>query len=365
MDFTLTLPAWLRLDLPRRQPSLLGIDIGSTAIRLIELARDGKPGAHGYRVESCALESLPASQHREVKDADHVSIGEAIRKAVARSGSRTKVAAVAIPASATITKVIPLGAGLTDSELEARIEIDADQYIPYPQDEVNLDFTVLGPSVTPGEVDVLLAATRREIVDYYLAALEYAGLKAAIVDVEPYALENASILCLGAAQIEDCTTAITDIGATATRILILRGERMIYSREQGFAATQLIEEVRQRYGLEVDVAWRRIIGGDLPEDFGAEVLVPFQEAMAQQIGRALQFFTSSTLSQPPDQILLAGGVAALAGFEEVIAQRLRTRTYTANPFRAMSLGPRVDAQLITRHAPGFAVAIGLALRRFD
>lgn len=360
----LRLPAWLRFDLPRRQPALLGIDIGSTAIRLIELARDGRYGAHGYRVESCALESLPRFQHREVKDADHVSIGEAIRKAVARSGSRTKVAAVAIPASATITKVVSLEAGLTDSELEARIEIDADQYIPYPLDEVNLDFTVLGPSVTTEEVDVLLAATRREIVDYYLAALEYAGLKASIVDVEPYALENASILCLGA-QREGCTTAIADIGATATRILIVRGDRMIYSREQAFASTQLIEEVRRRYHLEVDVAWRRIIGGDLPEDFGGEVLLPFQEAMAQQIGRALQFFTSSTLSQPPDQILLAGGVAALAGFEEVITRRLRTRTYIANPFRAMSLGPRVDAQLLARHAPGFAVAIGLALRRFD
>ncbi|MBP8283636.1 MAG: type IV pilus assembly protein PilM, partial [Chromatiaceae bacterium] len=275
-----------------------------------------------------------------------------------------KAAAVAMPGAAAITKVITLPAGLADEEMENQITMDADQYIPYPLEEVDIDFTVLGPAVTPGEVDVLLAAARHEIAINLIIALEIAGLKASIIDVEPYALENACILALGA-QGQGQTIAIADIGADAMRIQVMRQGRTLFTREQGFAASQLFEEVQHRYDLTPEEARRRVIEMDLPASFASEVRDPFAAALAQQIGRALQFFYSSTAARSADQILLAGGVAGLPGLDQVIGASLGITAYVANPFIHMTLGPKVGAQMIQRQGPALAVAVGLALRRFD
>jgi type IV pilus assembly protein PilM len=352
------------LGLGRTQAPLLGIDIGSTAVKLVELSRTRPASTPTYRVESCALEPLPPTALVDKKIDDIQAIGEAIRRAVARSGTKARAAAVAVPSSATITKVISMTAGLKDTEMEGLIQLDADQYIPYPLDEVNLDFTVLGPAVTQGEVDVLLVATRHEVVDNLLAALDIAGLQAEVVDVEPYALENGAILAMGA-QAKDSTIAITDIGAKATRIQIVRNGRGLFNREQGFAAAQLLEEIQHRYGFSDDEARRRIEGGEYPENFTAEVCSPYIEVLTQQIGRALQFFYSSTNSTPADQILLTGGVAALPGMEQEVSARLGILAYVANPFFHMTLGPRVPARLIQRYGPALVLAVGLALRGFD
>ncbi|MFZ1538716.1 MAG: type IV pilus assembly protein PilM [Chromatiaceae bacterium] len=352
------------LGFGRKKAPLLGLDIGSTAVKLIELSQAGAGSAHTYQVESCALEPLPPGAIAERRIADPQRVGEAIRKAVARSGTRTKAAAVAMSGSAAITKVITLPDVLTEEEMENQIQIDADQYIPYPLDEVDIDFTVLGPAATSGEMDVLLAAARHEIAINLIYALEVAGLKTHIIDVEPYALENACILALGA-QGEGQTIAIADIGANAMRIQVIRKGRTLFSREQGFAAAQLFEEVQHRYDLTPEEARRCVIEDDLPENFATEVRDPFAAALAQQIGRALQFFYSSTSSKPPDQILLAGGVAGLPGLDRVVGTSLRVMTYVANPFVHMTLGPKVGAPLIQRQGPALAVAVGLALRAFD
>ncbi len=291
-------------------------------------------------------------------------MGEAIRKAVARSGTRAKAAAVAVPGAAAITKIITLPVGLSDEEMENQIKMDADQYIPYPLDEVDLDFTLLGPAVTTGEVDILLAAARHEIAINLIIALEIAGLETSIIDVEPYALENACILALGA-QGEGQTSAIADIGANAMRIQVMRQGRTLFTREQGFAAAQLFEEVEHRYDLTPEEARRRVIEKDLPESFASEVRDPFSAALAQQIGRALQFYYSSTASRSADQILLAGGVAGLPGLDQVIGESLMIPVHVANPFVHMTLGPKVGTQLIHRQGPALALAVGLALRGFD
>jgi type IV pilus assembly protein PilM len=352
------------LGFGRKKAPLLGVDIGSTAVKLIELSQAGAGSAHTYQVESCALEPLPPDAITERKIADPQLVGEAIRKAVARSGTRAKAAAVAMPGAAAITKVITLPAGLADEEMENQITMDADQYIPYPLEEVDIDFTLLGPAVNPGEVDVLLAAARHEIAINLIIALEIAGLKASIIDVEPYALENACILALGA-QGQGQTIAIADIGADAMRIQVMRQGRTLFTREQGFAASQLFEEVQHRYDLTPEEARRRVIEMDLPASFASEVRDPFAAALAQQIGRALQFFYSSTAARSADQILLAGGVAGLPGLDQVIGASLGITAYVANPFIHMTLGPKVGAQMIQRQGPALAVAVGLALRRFD
>lgn len=352
------------LGLGRGQAPLLGIDIGSTAVKLVELSQAGKAAHHTYRVESWAVELMPPGALAERKIADPEVVSQVIRKALTRSGSRAKRCAVAIPGSAVITKIINLSANLKDAEMESLIQLDADQYIPYPLGEVDLDFTVLGPSAIPGDVDVLLAAARNEVVDGLVTVMDQVGIDTAVIDVEPYALGNASILTMGA-QVEGQTLVIADIGAVTTRVQVVRGERIVFTRDLAFAGAQLIEEICQHYRLVPEEARRQLDTGTLPPDFSPKIGRPFAEALAQQIGRALQFSQSAISSHPANQIILVGGVAGLPGLEQMIGQRLGIMAYVANPFLHMNLAPQIVSAELTRHAPALALATGLALRRFD
>lgn len=348
----------------RKAPRVVGLDISSTAVKLLELSR---PGTR-YRVEAYAVEPLPVNSVVEKNITDVEAVGEAIKRAVKRSGTRTKYAAVAVAGSAVITKVIAMPAALTEDEMEGQIELEADQYIPYPLEEVNLDFQVLGESERDTDrVDVLLAASRSENVDVRVAASELGGLTAKIVDVEAYAMENAYSLIadqmpdLG----EDKTIAIADIGATMTTLNVLHDRKIIYTREQVFGGKQLTEEIQRRYGLSYEEAGMAKRQGGLPDNYVPEVLEPFKEAMAQQISRSLQFFFSSSQYSNVDQIVLAGGSASIPGVDELISSKLGTPTIVANPFTNMALAPRIRAQTLGNDAPALMIACGLALRSFD
>lgn len=354
--------------LRRKSNALLGIDISSTAIKLIELSQSVGSTAALFRVETFAIEPLPNNAVVEKKIADADAVGQCIQKAVLRSGTKTKRAAVAVSGSAVITKVISMSGALSDAEMETQIQLEADQYIPYPLEEVNIDFDVLGPSqASPDMVDVLLAASRRENVDDRVNALEIAGLMAAVVDVEAYAMENACTLIIGGRGEErnEQTVAIADVGASTTTLHVLHDGQVVYTREQNFGGQQLTDEVQRRYGLPRDQATQKILDGDVAENYDTEVLGPFKEALAQQIGRALQFFYSGTTFSRVDQIILAGGAASIRKIDELVEERLGLPTMVANPFAHMSLSPRIKAQELMREAPGLMVAVGLALRGFD
>jgi type IV pilus assembly protein PilM len=351
-----------------KSKALLGIDISSTAIKLIELSQNVGSATALFRVETFAIEPLPNNAVVEKKIADADAVGQCILKAVQRAGTKTKRAAVAVSGSAVITKVITMSAALSDSEMESQIQLEADQYIPYPLEEVNIDFDVLGPSqASPDMVDVLLAASRRENVDDRVSALEIAGLTAAIVDVEAYAVENACALIMrghGEGRAEQ-TVAVADVGASTTTLHVLHEGQVVYTREQNFGGQQLTDEVQRRYGLPRDQAVQKILDGDVAENYDMEVLGPFKEALAQQIARALQFFYSGTTFSRVDQVILAGGAAGIRKIDELVEERLGLPTLVANPFTQMSLSPRVKAQELMREAPGLMVAVGLALRGFD
>jgi type IV pilus assembly protein PilM len=352
----------------RKNNPLLGIDISSTAIKLIELSRSVGATSTLYRVEHSAIEPLPLNAVVEKKIADPDAVGQCIRKALTRAGTKTKRAAIAVAGSAVITKVISMPASLSDAEMENQIQLEADQYIPYPLEEVNLDFDVIGPSPnSPEMVDVVLAASRRENVDDRVAALELAGLTAKVVDIEAYAMENACSLLLSAdsAQNNEQTVAVVDIGAATTTLHILHKNQIVYTREQNFGGQQLKEEVQRRYGLSREEAIQKILEGDVAETYEVDVLIPFKEALAQQIGRALQFFYSGTTFNRVDRLLLAGGPASLFKIDALVEDRLKLPTIVANPFSQMSLSPSIKSQELMREAPGMMVAVGLALRGFD
>ncbi len=348
----------------QKKPALIGLDISSTSVKLLELSLSGK----GYRVDAFAAEPLPPNSVVEKNIADVEAVGEAIRRVAKRSGSRTKNVCVAVAGSSVITKVITMPASLSEEEMESQIELEADQYIPYALDEVNLDFEILGTSDdNPDTVDVLLAASRSENVDSRVAAVELGGLTAKVVDIEAYTLENAFGLI--SSQVpggtDGKTIAIIDIGATMTTLSVLHDEKIIYTRDQVFGGKQLTEEIQRRYGLSYEEAGMAKRQGGLPDNYIPEVLDPFKDAMAQQVSRSLQFFFSSSQHNSVSHIVLAGGSASIPGADELIEERVGTSTSVANPFTNMSLASKVKAQALSNDAPSLMIACGLALRSFD
>ena len=346
-----------------KNPPLAGLDISSTAVKLLELSDTGK----GYRVESYAVEPLPPNCVVEKTINDSEAVGEAIRRAVKRSGTRAKQAAVAVSGSSVITKVITMPANLSEQELEAQIELEADQYIPYPLDEVYKDYEVLGPSPSnPDTIDVLLAASRSENVEMRVAAVEAGGLECRIVDIEAYALENAFRLLTDQVpeQGVEKTVAIADIGATMTTLSVLHDGKVIYTRDQAFGGKQLTEEIMRRYSLSYEEAGMAKRQGGLPDNYEPEVLQPFREAMAQQVNRSLQFFFSSSQYDRVDTLILAGGSASIPQADRVIAEHTGIDTVIANPFTSMPLASRIKPQALRNDAPAMLIACGLALRAF-
>ena len=348
----------------RKTAPVIGLDISSTAAKMLELSKHG----NRYRVESYSVEPLPPNSVVEKNITDVEAVGDAVRRAVKRSGTKNKACAVAVAGSAVITKVIPMQADLSDDEMASQIELEADQYIPYALDEVNLDFEVVGPSETdPDRVDVLLAASRSENVDVRVAAAELGGLTAKVVDVEAFALENAFGLLAREMPGEGLgqTIALVDIGATMTTLSVLNDLKIIYTREQVFGGKQLTEEIQRRYGLTYEEAGLAKRQGGLPDNYGPEVLEPYKESMAQQVNRALQFFYSSSQYGQVDRIVLAGGCASIEGADEIIAEKTGAEVAIANPFVDMALSPKVRAQVLSNDAPSLMIACGLAMRELS
>lgn len=343
---------------------LLGLDISSTSVKLLELSRNNGR----YRVEAYAVEPLPPNAVVEKNISDVEGVGEAIKRVIGRSKASARQAAVAVAGSAVITKTIEMDASLNDDEMENQITVEADQYIPYPLDEVAIDFEVQGLSErNPEQVEVLLAACRRENVEMRQAALELGGLKPAVVDIEAHAMKRAFELIkpqLGSNP-EDLVVAIIDIGATMTTLSVLANDRSIYTREQLFGGKQLTEEIQRRYSLSFEEAGLAKKQGGLPDDYEEEVLQPFKEAVLQQVTRSLQFFFSSSQYDDVDYIVLAGGTASIEGLADMIESKLGTPTLIANPFVDMSLAGKVDANALANDAPAMMIACGLAMRSFD
>ena len=306
------------LGIGKTKRSLLGLDITTSSVKLIEIGMSGGQ----FRVESYAAEPTPVNSVNEKAVVDAAAVGEAIRRAVRRSGAKSKEVAIAISGDAAITKIIQMPHILTDGELEGQVELQADQYIPFPMEEVSYDFEVIGPSdKDPEMMDVLLVATRTENVEQRQAAVEAAGLVARVVDVEAFALENACQLMTH--QMPDAgmdrNIAVVDFGASTTTFSVLKDLKVVYTRDFAFGGQQLTEEIMRTYGLSLEDAGRAKKEGGLPSNYQPEVLDAFIDDMTQQVSRSLQFFLASGGGrEQPEQIIICGGCANIAGVSDVI-----------------------------------------------
>ena len=343
---------------------VVGLDISSSSVKAMEFSQT----KNGYRVDHYGVEPLPSNAVTEKVISDVDAVGESIRHVMKKSGSKAKNCCLAVAGSAVITKVITMPSNLSEEDLEGQIQLEADQYIPYALEEVNLDFDVLGPTdENPETIDVLLAASRSENVDMRVAAAEAAGLTPIVVDVEAYSIENVFPILTEtvADRGRDKTVAILDIGATMTSLNVLDDHKMVYTREQPFGGKQLTEEIMHQYGLTFEEAGLAKKEGGLPENYVSDLLEPFKNTAAQQANRFLQFYYSASQHVTVDHLLLAGGCAAIPGLDEKIANETGIQTTIANPFSHLSLGSKINPQALGSDAPSMLIACGLALRAFD
>ncbi|MDI6750239.1 MAG: pilus assembly protein PilM [Pseudomonadota bacterium] len=345
--------------------SLVGLNIGSAAVKMVELSA-GR--GEGYQLECYAIEPLPEGAVSDGNIANHDAVTGAIARCWKRLDTATRYVAMALPTAAVITKKIILPANLRESAMEVQVESEANQYIPFTLDEVNLDFQVIGPTANdPDEVEVLIAASRKEGVEDRVAVAEAAGLKPVVMDVESYAMLRAfELVCEQfAGGTPETLFALVDIGASAMKVTMMRGDQQVYTREQAFGGNQLTQDIVRAYGMSFDEAEVLKRTGPMPENFASEILQPFLDALALEVSRAIQFFFTSTQYSEVHHIVLMGGGALLPGVAPVVAERTQIDTVLANPFAEMTLSSKVRSKQLVQDAPALMVACGLALRRFD
>lgn len=358
----------MEIDLSILNPkarSLVGLDISSSAVKMVELSGSR---AGGMQLESYAIEPLPEGAVVDGNVSNLDSVAEVVERCWKRLSTSTKYVAMAVPTAAVITKKIILPANLRETEMEIQVESEANQYIPFALEEVNLDFQVVGPSPSgPEEVEVLIAASRKEGVEDRVACAESVKLKPVVMDVEAYAALAAFDLVREqfAGHGAETITALVDVGANAMKVVMLKDDQQVFTREQAFGGNQLTQDMMRAYGMSHDEAENLKRTGPMPDNYESEILAPFLDNLALEISRALQFFFTSTQFGEVHHIVLMGGGALLTGIAEVVAERTQVDTVTANPFAQMSLSSRVRPKQIQIDAPSLMVACGLALRRFD
>ncbi|MCW5604507.1 MAG: pilus assembly protein PilM [Burkholderiales bacterium] len=348
-----------------KAPSLIGVDISSSAVKMVEIAEASKGM---YRVERYAVEPLPKDSVVDGNINNLDAVSDALKRCHKRLGSNIKNLALALPNAAVISKKILVPAGQPEEDLELQVETEANQYIPFSLDEVNLDFQVLGPSPnSPEDVEVIIAASRKDKIEDRVAAAEAAGLKAVVMDVDIFASQTAFELLESQFPDNgrDQNIAIVDVGATMMNVNVLRNGQSIYMREQPFGGSQLTTEIQNKFGLSAEEAEAAKRAGGLPDNYETEVLQPFLDMLGLEVARALQFFFTSTQFNQVHHIVLSGGCAAIPGIEEAVTKRAQIESMVANPFANMAISSKIRPKSLTQDAPSLMVACGLAMRRFD
>lgn len=344
---------------------ILGIDLGSSAIKIIELGKKNDR----YSIENFAIEYLQVGDIVEKNIRNKDAVSKALEKAIIKSKSSSRLACISIPSAAVISKIIQLDKNLSDKDIFSEISVEADRYIPYELEEVNLDFEIIGPStVSDRLMDVLLVVSKKENLNARLSILESVGIKAKIVDTEALSLErvfNKLIAKELPSQGKGQLIALLDIGATNTSLNVFDNLRSVYNKDQSFGGQQLIDEIQKRYGLSLQEAILARKHNDLPEDYNVDVLEPFRVKLAQQIVRTCQLFLSSSEYKKIDYIVLFGGASNVDGLDELIKDMLKIKVFTINPFANVAVADHILIDTLNESAAGLLNCCGLALRNFE
>ncbi|WP_068547236.1 pilus assembly protein PilM [Thalassotalea crassostreae] len=343
---------------------MVGIDIGSHSVKAVLISKSNG----GYQLDAYAVEPMPKGAVVDRKVHDIEAVGAVVRKIRKKILSSVQNASVAVSGSTVITKTIYMDVSLNDDELASQIEIEADSLIPYPLDEVSIDFEKLDVNESdPSKVNVLLSAVRTETIEARVAALDAGGFHTKVVDVESYALSRASSLCIPMLPDDaaDKTVAYIDIGATMTLFTVTEDGNNIYTRDQLFGSEQYTRSIVSYYNKTFEEAEQQKLSGDLPPTYTFEVLAPFQTTLIQQIRRAIQMYLTFSGKDKLDYLVISGGTAGLENIQELLTAELGIHTVIANPFNDMVISEQINEQALALVAPQLMVASGLAMRSFS
>jgi type IV pilus assembly protein PilM len=347
----------------RRNKTLMGLDIGSSAVKAIEL----KPTGKGYRVTAIGVEPIPPDSIVDGAIIDGGAVSDAVRRLFANAQFRARDVAASLSGNSVIVKKITLPA-MTEQELAESIYWEAEQYIPFDIQDVHLDYEVLTPpggGAAQGTIDVLLVAAKKDKIGDYTSVITQAGRTPVVVDVDAFALQNAYEVNYGFEP--GVTVALLNAGASATNINILHGPQSVFTRDISMGGNAFTEAVQRELGLPYELAEQLKKGQDV-EGASYEDARPVLKAMTDnillEVEKTFDFFKATASSDRIDQIVLSGGASRVDGFAEALAARFGTDVISFDPFRQVSLdSAKLGAISPEELAPVAAVALGLALRK--
>jgi type IV pilus assembly protein PilM len=346
----------------RRAKSLVGLDIGSSAVKAVEL----KPAGKGYKVTAFGSEPVPPDSIVDGAIIDSAAVADAIRRLFDARGIKTREVAASLSGNAVIVKKITLPV-MTEAELAESIYWEAEQYIPFDIQDVNLDYQILdsGADGGKGTMDVLLVAAKKEKIADYTGVIAQAGRSAVVVDVDAFALQNAYEINYGIEP--GAVVVLLNAGASATNINILNGDQSVFTRDISIGGNAYTEALQKELSLpfeQADQLKRGIPVEGVTFEDARPVLRAVTENVMLEIQKTFDFFKATASSDRIDRIMVSGGASRAEGFTEMLADRFEAPVESFDPFKRVGIDlKKFDVGTPEDVAPTVAVAVGLALRR--
>ena len=340
---------------------IFALDIGSYSIKLVEL----KSSKKGYQLVNLASVPLPPEAIVDGALMDTGVIVDAIRNLISSAGVKGGDVAVSVSGHSVIIKKISLPA-MTENELAGSIQWEAEQYIPFDIADVNLDFQILGPSAADqAQIDVLLVAAKKEIIDDYTAVIAEAGLNAVVIDVDAFAVQNMVEISYPAEEGE--VVAAVNVGAELSNINIIKDGISLFTRDVANGGNQFTEEIQKRFGVSYENADAAKSGGEVEGVDAGEVKEILQEVsglLSSEIARTIDFFMATNPEDSVRRAYVCGGGAKTESLDTLLADKLAVPVEIVNPFNAISCNEKnFDPEYLEDVAPSFGVAVGLAIRK--
>jgi type IV pilus assembly protein PilM len=344
-----------------RKKDVIGLDIGSSSVKLVEL----KEGKSGYQLQNLAISPLPPEAIVDGALMDSATIIEAIRDVIATSKTKLKDVVSSVSGHSVIVKKISLPL-MTEAELEESIQWEAERYIPFDINDVNIDFQILGSAPErPESMDVVLVAAKKDIINDYVSVIMESGLNPVIIDLDSFALEN--MLAINYEAGEESAVAVANVGATVTNIGIIKNNTSAFTRDIFKGGNQITEEIQRQMHVDHEEAEKIKVGTKV--DFTSQpiiqdILKTASESLTAEIGNSLDFFQSTATSEKIGKLYLSGGGSKIKGFDTILQQQIGIPVEVVNPFKRIDYSGRdFDLEYLREIGPVMAVGVGLASRK--
>ena len=344
-----------------KKKDVIGLDIGCSSIKLVELKED----KNGYKLQNLAISPLPPEAIVDGALMDSVTIIDAIRDAIGASKTKTKDAVTSVSGHSVIVKKISLPF-MTEAELEESIQWEAERYIPFDINDVNIDFQIFGSTPeNPETMDVVLVAAKKDVINDHVSVIMESGLNPVIIDIDSFALEN--MLAINYEIEKEEPIAVANVGASITNINIIKNNVSAFTRDIFKGGNQITEEIQRQLHVDHEEAEHIKVGTKVDltsQPIIQNVLKTASESLANEIGNSIEFFQSTTTYEKIAKLYLSGGGSKIKGFDIILQQQVGIPVEVVNPFKKIDYsGRNFDMEYLREIGPIMAVGVGLASRK--